>query len=153
MIPVNQNNFTPEEANCFSACVASILELTIDEVPNFLTESKGQTVKMWAMVGQWLNKNGWGLLGIMSPGNFKEAGAIWKQCNFIGLKGCLALGTVLSQKLPGALHGIVIGWKCDNPKRPWYNPIILHDPNPNNEPYDVMKDVIGIELLLPIMEK
>lgn len=25
--------------------------------------------------------------------------------------------------------------------------------NQNNVPYDVMKDVIGIELLLPIMEK
>ncbi|KKL66867.1 hypothetical protein LCGC14_2140680 [marine sediment metagenome] len=151
MIPINQNNLTAGEGNCFSACVASILELSIDEVPNFLTESKGQTVKMWQLIGEWLNEHNWGMLSIMSPGSIKDMKAIWMQCHYVGLKGCLAIGTVRSQKIPGVLHGIVIGWKCDTPGRAWYNPIILHDPRPDNKPYDVMKDVIGLDLLLPIM--
>ena len=32
MRPVDQTKFGPEEGNCFTACVASILELTIEEV-------------------------------------------------------------------------------------------------------------------------
>lgn len=153
MIKVNQTDFSKGTGNCFSACVASILEFDIRDIPNFLVDADGQTVKMWQMIGEWLNERGWGMIGIMSPGNFKEAKAIWRQCNFIGLKGCFAIGTVLSQKIPGVLHGVVIGWKCDTPNRPWYNPIILHDPRPDNKPYNVMKDVIGLDLLLPIMEK
>lgn len=35
MKPVSQTIFGLEEGNCFAACVASILELTIEEVPNF----------------------------------------------------------------------------------------------------------------------
>ena len=37
MIPVMQTILSPPFGDCFRACVASILELTIDEVPNFNT--------------------------------------------------------------------------------------------------------------------
>lgn len=35
MKPVDQTLFGPENGNCWAACIASILELPIDEVPNF----------------------------------------------------------------------------------------------------------------------
>jgi len=38
MIPVNQTVLTEGDGNCVAACVASILELGIDEVPNFIMD-------------------------------------------------------------------------------------------------------------------
>jgi len=149
MIPVYQTIFTKGEGNCFPAAIASILELSLDEVPNWLGDTDGQLIKMWEQVGKWLNKRGWGMLSIMSPGAIKDAKNIWQQCHYIGLEGCFAIGTVRSQKLPGVLHATVIGWKMDTPDRPWYNPVILHDPRKDNEPYDI-GDVIGLDLFLPL---
>lgn len=37
MIPVDQTDFGFERGNCFSACVASILEMPLDDVPFFMT--------------------------------------------------------------------------------------------------------------------
>jgi hypothetical protein len=34
--PVDQTTFGPGKGNCFSACVASVLDLTIEEVPFFM---------------------------------------------------------------------------------------------------------------------
>lgn len=36
MIPVDQTTYGHTDGNCFSACVASILEIPIEEVPNTL---------------------------------------------------------------------------------------------------------------------
>ncbi len=36
MRPVDQTTYGPYDGNCFSACLASILEIPIDEVPLFL---------------------------------------------------------------------------------------------------------------------
>jgi hypothetical protein len=47
MKPVDQTTFGPRDGNCFSACIASILELPISEVP-------------WFMGGQddrWMERN------------------------------------------------------------------------------------------------
>ncbi len=54
MIPVTQTKFGPEEGNCFSACVASILELGIEDVPHFCAYSN----KRWLREAEaWLREN------------------------------------------------------------------------------------------------
>jgi hypothetical protein len=35
MIPVYQNNNSKEEGDCMAACIASLLEIELDDVPNF----------------------------------------------------------------------------------------------------------------------
>lgn len=39
MKPVDQTVFAPGKGNCFSACVASILEVGTDEVPFFMVDA------------------------------------------------------------------------------------------------------------------
>ena len=51
MIPVNQTTFGAPGGNCFSACVASILELDIEEVPYFM-----DTIFWTDKFGIWLSK-------------------------------------------------------------------------------------------------
>lgn len=53
MKPVRQTVFGNHKGNCFAACVASILELRLDEVPNFACQ------KPWeAKMNAWLHERG-----------------------------------------------------------------------------------------------
>lgn len=55
MKPVDQTSFGYPEGNCFSACVASILELPIAEVPHFgADETWFDTLSSWLRLrGLW----------------------------------------------------------------------------------------------------
>jgi hypothetical protein len=51
MKPVDQTTFGEEKGNCFSACVASILEISIEEVPFFMGPGA-----WWPRFQEWLEK-------------------------------------------------------------------------------------------------
>lgn len=53
MKPVDQDIFGPELGNCWAACIASILELTLSEVPNF-----GASGKWFSETWNWLLDRG-----------------------------------------------------------------------------------------------
>lgn len=64
MIPVDQDVFGEEKGNCWSACIASILELKLKEVPNFCGGQdhnfKPCSPDDWAKeTGIWLEKRGY----------------------------------------------------------------------------------------------
>jgi hypothetical protein len=50
MRPVDQTTYGVRIGNCFSACIASILELPIEDVPSFASYGEGWT---WQLLG-WL---------------------------------------------------------------------------------------------------
>ena len=62
MTPVDQTEFWTGEpgswGNCESAVIASLLDLSITEVPHFLREAKGDNVKFWENVSNFLEKYG-----------------------------------------------------------------------------------------------
>lgn len=47
MKPVDQTQFGKPDGNCFAACIATILELTIDEVPNYKCSTWWQKYLGW----------------------------------------------------------------------------------------------------------
>ncbi len=53
MKPVNQTKMTPPNGDCFAACIASILELPLNEVPNY-----SQQGEWWLQWNEWLSKRG-----------------------------------------------------------------------------------------------
>lgn len=57
--PVEQTILSPPDGNCFAACVASILELPVESVPNFRTEGHG----WWHEWQRWLEPHNLALLG------------------------------------------------------------------------------------------
>lgn len=54
MKPIMQTKFGVDEGNCFSACLASILEIPIEQIPNFCVEYPSD----------WLNKTNEWLAGL-----------------------------------------------------------------------------------------
>ncbi len=137
MKPVNQTLFGDGNGNCFTACVASILELPIEAVPNFCADSKGKTMDMWDMVAEWVRSQNYGLVHIP----IKLANCFW-----VGMDNCWGIGTVPSQKIPDCDHGVIIGWRASGR---WCNPYIAHDPNPNNEREYEIKEITAVEFLIP----
>lgn len=55
MKPVTQTVTTVPGGNCFSACVASLLELSIDEVPYFMSDPE----TWWERFLDWLRPRGY----------------------------------------------------------------------------------------------
>lgn len=62
MKKVYQTKFGKPEGNCFPACLASILEIDIDQVPNF-HEGNGVWYKKYR---EWFNKYDLSLVAIMN---------------------------------------------------------------------------------------
>jgi hypothetical protein len=60
MKPVDQTIFGAPHGNCFAACVASILELPLEDVPNFVLEGEG----WWNAAKAWLHERGYALLWV-----------------------------------------------------------------------------------------
>ena len=54
MKPVDQDRFGAGTGNCFSACVASILELPLSEVPFFMSPED-----WWPPFVEWCAARGW----------------------------------------------------------------------------------------------
>lgn len=59
MIPVDQTVFRVPGGNCFSACVASLLELPLAEVPYFMGTFDEPDGTWWRRFGDWLRPRGW----------------------------------------------------------------------------------------------
>lgn len=68
MKPVFQTDLTPTHGNCFSACLASVLELPIERVPNFYDLAPhSEPAAWWAEVRAWLAPLGWGVIHATVP--------------------------------------------------------------------------------------
>lgn len=61
MKPVYQTIFGKPDGNCFAACIASILEMDLEEVPNFC---KGDNPRWMFDLNEWLHQFGLGALTV-----------------------------------------------------------------------------------------
>ncbi|HEX7866574.1 MAG TPA: hypothetical protein VF555_16580 [Variovorax sp.] len=64
MKPVMQDTFGRDDGNCFSACLASIFEVPLSEVPNFFLTAGDEANAWWAAVRDWLRPRGFGVIGL-----------------------------------------------------------------------------------------
>lgn len=55
MKPVNQTIFDDTQGDCFRACVASIFEFPIKDMPNFWEQTQ-DTTEFWKLNNDWISK-------------------------------------------------------------------------------------------------
>lgn len=65
MIPVYQTIIDPKIGNCLQAAIASLLDLSLEEVPNFITEKEGLSLSL----GNFLLKRGYDFSGDAPKGH------------------------------------------------------------------------------------
>lgn len=138
VIPVDQTEYGPF-GNCFAACVASLLEVPIEEVPNFMLglptwdpEDPGArsdwSRAFFAGVNNWLAPRGLFYFEISTPG---------------GIPSCVAEAIHLSAlwvgagEVDGGTHHAVV----------MHGPRMVHDPHPRRAGVTQV-DTIG--LLVPL---
>ena len=109
MIPVDQTKFGPVEGNCFSACVASILEIPLDDVPQFMAGD-------W-----WANFSAWCAARNVVPRYWPcKAWCESTDAPFLGVPTGHSIMTGESPRHPGVLHAVVAR-----------DGEMVHDPNPS----------------------
>lgn len=113
MKPVFQTEIGGGRGNCVSACVASILELSIEGVPNFRLLSDNPE-QVWIEMQSWLSKRG--LCAIRFPAELDKIWTIPTGTH------CILTGN--SPNFDNLLHAVV-GYVKD---KEWK---IVHDPNPS----------------------
>ncbi len=102
MKPVEQTKMTPPNRDCFAACVASILELPLNEVPNYSQEGE-----WWVEWSKWLSPRGLYFLKFSDKGGKGEE----------YLQG---FHIITGKSYSGDWNHSVVG----------YGGVIVHDPNP-----------------------
>ena len=121
MISVQQTVNGPQ-GNCFSACLASLFELPIAEVPNFYAIDASDD-GWWAAVRDWLRHRGFGVmfLELRSPDHLKL------------FEGYLIVSGVSKR----GLHHATI----------WQNGKMVHDPHPDSSGLETIE---GIDMIYPL---
>lgn len=128
MTPQYQKIFHAEEGDCTEACVATITDIPLNELPSRKVDD------FYPELQEVLDKHGW---------TYFEFGPIDWWWFYGHLRNVPLIASVPSQMFEGKQHAIVV--RCrDNSSLE-----ILHDPNPNNEPFDITpKDILGWSILI-----
>jgi len=123
MIPVDQTIVNLETGDCVRACVASIFELSIDDVPNFMCDGPDG---FHDHLTKWCDKFGILALDVVRLHEIKK----WMKGTYM-----IALGPSPRRPKGGdQLHAVV-----------WYNGKMVHDPIPPLSPAHVKQKAIGFE--------
>lgn len=117
---IDQTTFGHPGGNCFSACVASILELPLEDVPYFMAEPEDQ---WYARFETWLECRD--MYPLMQP--LPDGPRGWAPSGFHILSG----HSPRKPDDPEALHSVV-----------GYHGRILHDPHPSRAGLLSWKDTI-----------
>jgi hypothetical protein len=121
MKPVDQTIIDKDRGDCMRACIASMLELDLSQVPNFLAFGRLWYNMMWAFLGVL----GWEL----HYTDFKN-----KPTENDTINGAI-MASVKSLTIEGSTHSVLID----------INGNVIHDPNPNKLYSDktVLNEMVG----------
>ena len=133
---VRQTIFNNKNGNCFQACIASMLGLSLSEVPNFAECGD----EWWASFRRWALGMMYSPLEINWPiGKGAHGQHVFPNSGQV----CWAVG-----KSPRGdwLHAILVVWANDC----WE---LLHDPHPDNMGLDGEPELIGMLVPLQVQGK
>lgn len=114
VIPVDQTKFGPIEGNCFTACVASLLELSLDDVPWFMTPDDGRWLER---LQAWCGTRGLAAKYWPARGWCDEDP---EARPFLGVPTGLAIMSGESPRNAGVFHAVIARAGA-----------LVHDPNPS----------------------
>jgi hypothetical protein len=106
MQPVDQRVIDPDKGDCFSACIASILELPLGAIPVYHSDETGSAWDRWV---QW----------------FRDANLTLICLTHHGPVPGYAIRSIPSYTYDARLHAVVT-----------FDGVVVHDPSPNRLPPD-----------------
>lgn len=147
MIPIFQTIIDQGIGNCWSACMASILEIGIDDIPNFVKEATEKQTSAECLAKNWLRERGVFLLCVPL-----HRGEEWIDViDFYHLENAYCILSVPSQKFSGGSHAVIGQFQRCPTEGTVLN--IVHDPNPNNCPYPIDVKITRIQFIVGFIPK
>jgi hypothetical protein len=151
MKKIYQSEIDGGRGDCTAACFASILER---DVPNF---HEPVPALYYPQMFQWLESNNLNFIEMDLTDNYNKDGTIiddilGQQLRWFGVNGAYCVLSVPSQKFEGGWHHIVgqCFYESQDGKTGKIGINIIHDPNPENTPYDVYSTIArSIGFLIP----
>lgn len=131
MIPQFQKVIHATEGDCNQACVATITGIPLDELP---APDDDEGHGYYLDLQKVLDKHGWVYF------EFEPIDWFWF---YLAFPDVPVIASVHSQMFEGKQHAIVV--RCHESSLE-----VLHDPNPENKPFDKLtpKQVLGWSLLI-----
>lgn len=134
MIPENQTDTSKETGDCFRACVASLLELPIGRVPNFMLGGPVEDMKSRAR--KWLVRNfGLSLVCVQMQyeGQFNDDG-VQSYTILWAFENTPVIASVQSMRHESTAdsHAVVGELYYHNRKKGQLGCRLMHDPNPDS---------------------
>ena len=148
MKPVFQTIINGERGNCTAAAIASILEIELEDVPNFIDayNEAGGEYGFSHYINKWLYPTH-GLIAFEIPTKGLDCAWDLSWCGNVNV-----LATVPSQKFKDKFHSVVarINGVYNGVDKPM---TIIHDPNPHNDPYPDTTDISWVTVFVkPLCE-
>ena len=109
MKPTYQTIFDDELGDCFRACVASIFEFPIEDMPNFWEQTQDGS-EFWKLTDDWISKN----IG------YRAISFEFKKKDIHLVDGILCVACAVSPRSNDVDHAVV-----------WQDGVV-HDPHPSN---------------------
>lgn len=146
MTPVYQKVIDQGRGDCWRTCMASILELQPEEIPNFVGDEFDGGENCHQAARKWLGDRGLFLLDV----NLKDRG-FYTVVDWYLLRGAYFIASVPSQKFQGGWHSVVASLiRIDGGTKL----AVVHDPNKLNEPYgDIYNAVRRLQFIVPFNPK
>ena len=145
MKPVNQLIVDSGRGDCWRCAIASILEVSAEDVPNFVGNEFDGGENCHQACRKWLNERGLFLLDV----NLKDEDEIYTRLDWYFLRGAYCIATVPSQKFQGRWHSVVMQLKKIDEDSTRL--IVAHDPNPNNPPYSWDVKIRRLQFIVPFV--
>jgi len=121
MEKVFQTDLSPKTGNCHQACLASLLDMKLDDVPHFMVMENFHRKET-----EWLIKKGFVYVGAYIPDFFPN------DYEFEGIEGYFIAGGPTDR---GTQHSVIVDKKLN----------LIHDPNPNGNGLTEIECVYLIE--------
>jgi len=130
-----------------AACIASILELSLDMVPNFVGNEFDGGENCHQACRKWLNERGLYLVDV----NLKNEEEIYSRLDWYFLQGAYCIASVPSQRFKGGWHSVVMQLrKIDESST---RLVVAHDPNELNQPYGEDVKIRRLQFIVPFVPK
>lgn len=121
-----------DNGNCMQAVVASLFELSLEEVPNFIEFNKKEDTNHVSEMWKFFEERGYNFTCInRMPSESSEK--LISVAKFDGGINGYFYGSVESQTFPGVSHAVVIDSDLN----------IVHDPNPNQLALNLKPDDVN----------
>ncbi|HXG85964.1 MAG TPA: hypothetical protein VNI84_18225 [Pyrinomonadaceae bacterium] len=143
MKPVYQKIIDVGRGDCFSACLASLLEMPLEDVPNFraLETDNPNGDNMTKLACGWLHRHFNLSLITIYNGLELKTGADIRVTNAFPGTPCIAC--VKSPNFENANHSV-----CGEIDEQGMNFVLTHDPNPNGKP--ISSRPLFLQFLVPM---